>query len=175
MCADAREQNGGEPVEPPNESSKLYHLIRKSGSGQSRLEVYERDIFDADRNIERRVARLTEGQRLCLLLVAEHRSSKEIARHLGISSHTVDQRIRTALKTLGVRQRAHAARLLIHSLEAEPRSSAVLPWATRRHPRNEMSSGFRLFWIAAIAGTSALLAGLFLAALESLSALLGRR
>src|SRR5260221_1323656 len=118
---------------------------------------------------ESRVARLTLGQRLCLLLVAEHRSSKEIARHLGISPHTVDQRMRLALKTLGVRDRLEASRLLLDYLQAEQQSRAVLPWATRRHPHNTMRAGTRLFWITVIAAGAALAAGIFLAGLEGVS------
>ena len=48
------------------------------------------------------VARLSQGQIECLLLVDRHHSSKEIAARLGISPHTVDQRIRGALEKLGV-------------------------------------------------------------------------
>ncbi len=58
------------------------------------------------------VARLTQGQLDCLLLVDQHLSSKEIAVELGISSHTVDQRIRQALQILQVERRAQAARLV---------------------------------------------------------------
>ena len=61
-----------------------------------------------------RVARLTPGQLDCLRLVNEHLSSKEIAAELHISPHTVDQRIRGALHTLGVERRAQAARLVAH-------------------------------------------------------------
>jgi DNA-binding CsgD family transcriptional regulator len=43
------------------------------------------------------VARLSQGQVDCLLLVDQHHSSKEIAVRLGISPHTVYQRIRGAL------------------------------------------------------------------------------
>jgi len=39
-------------------------------------------------------------------------SSKEIAVELGISPHTVDQRIRGALQILEVERRAHAARMV---------------------------------------------------------------
>ena len=39
-------------------------------------------------------------------------SSKEIAVELGISSHTVDQRIRGALHVLGVERRSQAARMV---------------------------------------------------------------
>ena len=59
-----------------------------------------------------RVARLTPGQLDCLLLVDQHLNSKEIAAELQISPHTVDQRIRQALATLGVERRAHAARIV---------------------------------------------------------------
>ena len=46
------------------------------------------------------------------------------------------------------------------------------PFATRSHPRNEMSVGQRLFWIAAIAIGAAFSAGMYLAGLESLSRML---
>ncbi len=52
---------------------------------------------------------LSEGQRACLRMVQLQMTSKEIARHLGISSHTVDQRIRFAMRTLGSRSRNEAA------------------------------------------------------------------
>lgn len=63
-----------------------------------------------------RVESLSDGQRECLRLVAAQFTSKEIAAELDISPHTVDQRIRGALQTLGVARRAQAARML---LEAE--------------------------------------------------------
>lgn len=59
-----------------------------------------------------RVGRLTAGQLDCLLLVDQHLSSKEIAAELGISPHTVDQRIRQSLQILGVERRAQAARIV---------------------------------------------------------------
>ena len=52
--------------------------------------------------------------------------------------------------------------------------SLQLPFATRRNPRNEMSVGQRLFWIAAIAIGAAFSAGMYLAGLESLARLLSR-
>jgi DNA-binding CsgD family transcriptional regulator len=58
------------------------------------------------------IARLTEGQRDCLRRVLMHMSSKDIARELDISPHTVDQRLRVAIQTLGVASRFEAARLL---------------------------------------------------------------
>jgi DNA-binding CsgD family transcriptional regulator len=183
-----------------------------------------RDDFPANTGTEAadRVAKLTEGQLDCLRLVAEHLSSKEIAAELGISPHTVDQRIRQSLQTLGVARRSQAARLvaqaaepyqrLIHQspyIEREPAqgdqggavsnqirhagrageawgdpgfhteqksgfswSSLQLPFATRSHPRNEMSVGLRLLWIVIIATGAAFSAGMYLAGLESLARLL---
>ena len=171
--------------------------------------------------IRARIGRLTEAQLDCLRLVDQHLSSKEIAAELGISPHTVDQRVRQALHILGVERRSQAARLvaqysgpsqrLIHQTphiealndpshpdaaasiqirhadraggaggsgfltEQRPasfRPSLQPPFATRSNPRNEMSVGQRLFWIAAIAIGAAFSAGMYLAGLESLARLL---
>jgi DNA-binding CsgD family transcriptional regulator len=173
-----------------------------------------------DDPMAQRVARLSPGQLDCLRLVDEHLSSKEIAAELHISPHTVDQRIRQALQTLGVERRTQAARIvaqyrgsyqrLIHQspyIETAPTSAqpeaAVShqirhadragevggagflteqrpasswpplqpPFATRSNPRNEMSVGQRLFWIAAIAIGAAFSAGMYLAGLESFARL----
>ncbi len=58
------------------------------------------------------VADLTNGQRECLRLVQALQSSKQIARRLGISRYTVDQRLMLACRKLGVRSRVEAALLL---------------------------------------------------------------
>ncbi|MCW0197385.1 helix-turn-helix transcriptional regulator [Sphingopyxis sp.] len=55
---------------------------------------------------------LTSGERACLELVAEHLQSKEIARKLGISRHTVDARLKAACAKLGTTSRFVAARML---------------------------------------------------------------
>jgi DNA-binding CsgD family transcriptional regulator len=52
---------------------------------------------------------LTDKQRAVLDLLIEHRTSKEISRLLGISHHTVDQRIMLARAKLGVATRAEVA------------------------------------------------------------------
>ena len=57
------------------------------------------------------VDRLNEGQRDCLRLVLAHLTSKEIARELGVSPHTVDQRLRTAMRVLDAGSRFEAARI----------------------------------------------------------------
>lgn len=55
---------------------------------------------------------LTDGQRECLRLVHQHKTSKEIAILLGISKYTVDQRIERACHKLRVDGRGRAAVLL---------------------------------------------------------------
>lgn len=71
-----------------------------------------------------RVLQLTPGQCDCLRLVFRHMTSKDIARTLGVSPHTVDMRLRTAMKTLGVASRIEAARVLI---EAEGKPDGYQP------------------------------------------------
>jgi DNA-binding CsgD family transcriptional regulator len=52
---------------------------------------------------------LTEKQRLVLDLLIQHKTSKEISRLLGISHHTVDQRIMLARSKLGAGSRSEVA------------------------------------------------------------------
>lgn len=59
-----------------------------------------------------RLAKLTEGQKACLRGVLRHMSSKDIARELDISPHTVDQRLRLAMRALGAGSRVQAAFML---------------------------------------------------------------
>jgi len=73
----------------------------------------------SDVDLASRVARLTAGQRECLFLVNDHATSKEIARQLGISRHTVDARLRAAIQTLGVTSRREAAIIYRAAMQAE--------------------------------------------------------
>lgn len=59
-----------------------------------------------------RIDQLTPRQLECLRLVNRGLSSKEIAKELGISYHTVDDHLKHAIDTLGVRTRFDASRLL---------------------------------------------------------------
>lgn len=58
------------------------------------------------------VDRLTEGQREVLRRVDRHMETKEIARELGISPDGVNQRIKAAMRILGVNRRRDAALIL---------------------------------------------------------------
>lgn len=82
---------------------------RPSGRGHLLYYVGKSRMIDA----AERVGNLTDGQRDCLRLVYAHMTSKDIARALGVSPHTVDMRLRTAMKTLGVASRIEAARALV--------------------------------------------------------------
>jgi len=72
--------------------------------------------FGLPDSIHNRVARLSDGQRQCLALVDQHLSSKEIALKLGISPHTVDQRVRQSLHILRVDKRGEAARMVASTM-----------------------------------------------------------
>ncbi len=88
----------------------------------------------ADEDIAARVARLTSGQLECLRLVDQHLSSKEIAAQLGISPHTVDQRIRQSLQILGVERRSQAARIVAQHSERYQRLIHQSPYIEADQP-----------------------------------------
>ena len=58
------------------------------------------------------LANLTVRQRECLERAAQHWTSKDIGRHLGISPKTVDRHLEEAIRRLGVHDRLAAVRLL---------------------------------------------------------------
>jgi DNA-binding CsgD family transcriptional regulator len=63
--------------------------------------------------------RLTQSERECLRMVAQHMRSKEIARSRGTSPFTVNRQIESACRKLGAATRQDAARIWI-SVEGEP-------------------------------------------------------
>lgn len=75
-------------------------------------------------NDNSKIEKLKEPQKQCLRLVANLMSSKQIARSLEISHHTVDQRLKRAQSILGVSSRAEAARLLT-SYESETENESL--------------------------------------------------
>jgi DNA-binding CsgD family transcriptional regulator len=74
-----------------------------------------------------RIERLTDKQRECLRMVYRHMETKEIARALGLSPDGVTQRIKTAMKTLGVDRRRDAARILAEAEGLSPYPRHVYP------------------------------------------------
>ena len=71
---------------------------------------------------ESALASLTEKQRAVLDLLVQHQTSKEIARNLGISPYTVDQRIAAARRKFGVGSRGTLAAAYQESLSIYERS-----------------------------------------------------
>lgn len=63
-----------------------------------------------------KVDKLSHQQKQCLLMVADLQSSKEIARQLGITPNTVDNRLKRAQVLLGAHSRAEAAKILSATL-----------------------------------------------------------
>lgn len=61
---------------------------------------------------------LPEGQKACLRLVAQGMSSKEIAKALDLTPHTVDTYLKASMARLGATNRRDAARMFVAS-EAE--------------------------------------------------------
>ena len=66
------------------------------------------------------VERLTPREHECLRLVAQHLSSKEIARQLGLSQHTVDGHLDEARRKLGAATRRDAVRILLEGASGAP-------------------------------------------------------
>lgn len=68
------------------------------------------------------ITRLSEKEMDCLRGVAELKSSKIIARDLGVSSHTVDARLKRAIAKLDAADRFDAARIFQARVDAPSRS-----------------------------------------------------
>ena len=66
------------------------------------------------------VEQLTPKQLDALRLAAAHRSSKEIARELKVTSHAIDQRLERVCAILGVPSRAEAARVYLKMASGQP-------------------------------------------------------
>jgi DNA-binding CsgD family transcriptional regulator len=115
-----------------------YAAVRK-GSWVTSIASGREDQDGVDPSIAERVARLSSGQLACLQLVDQHLSSKEIAQELGISSHTVDQRVRGALQILRVERRSQAARMVAQAAGPYQRLIHQSPYIERGTPIEDRS------------------------------------
>lgn len=124
-----------------------------------------------------RLAQLTPKERDCLRMVLENRSSKQIARELGISQTSVDTHVRRARAKLGISDRYAAARLLAawetgsaaeHATAGPAPAAVFTPQGLRLPPLAELNLAQRLLLIVAGAIVAALLFGLLLTALAAL-------
>ncbi|MDF8335205.1 LuxR C-terminal-related transcriptional regulator [Novosphingobium cyanobacteriorum] len=93
---------------------------------------------------------LTEKQRAVLDLLIQHKTSKEISRELGISPHTVDQRIMLARAKLNVSSRSEVAQAYRRLLEEERESAgsaiyerSIYGFSHVAPPANDAHSLFR--------------------------------
>lgn len=93
---------------------------------------------------------LTEKQRAVLDLLIQHKTSKEISRALGISPHTVDQRIMLARAKLNVSSRSEVAQAYRRLLEEERKSAvsgvygqSIYGFSHVASPANDAHSPFR--------------------------------
>jgi DNA-binding CsgD family transcriptional regulator len=111
---------------------------------------------------------LSPKERECLRLVLENRSSKQIARELGIAQTSVDTHIARARAKLGARDRHEAARRLAASEQATAwtgrteASGALLP------PLASLDLGQRILMMAAGALVMACVGGLILSVMAAL-------
>jgi DNA-binding CsgD family transcriptional regulator len=100
-----------------------------SQSPQFGQAVSQKSTSVIDKNVSEhhRLSLLTSGQRDCLHLVGQYMSSKEIARALGVSPHTVDQRLKRATALLQVQTRFDAARMFMQEIAADDSSPTGQP------------------------------------------------
>jgi DNA-binding CsgD family transcriptional regulator len=88
------------------------------------------------------VTRLSAVQIETLRLVYAHKSSKEIARIMNVSSHTVDERLRSAIRKLEVDSRTKAAILVAEHLSPETyQPLSYQPPVIGFEGQNEQSTG----------------------------------
>src|SRR3546814_17342746 len=76
---------------------------------------------------------LSAAQIETLRHVFEHKNSKEIARIMGVSPHTVDERVRRSLKKLNTSNRIEAAKLLASNGVFD----RVTPYQSLKYPMDE--------------------------------------
>lgn len=144
-----------------------------------------------------KIARLTPGQKECLRLFHARHEIKDIARLLGRSEVTINQRLAIARRHLGVNRSAEAARLLVEfendghirpiyepsSVAETPRAVAVLPqdggqhrnfpmpFPTRGRTDNDLSLIGKINYALLLAALIALIFGGSAAALSGFSEL----
>ena len=68
------------------------------------------------------VGSLSEREKQTLRLLLAGHDAKSIARELGLSVHTVNERLRDSRRKLGVASSREAARVLARAGQAEPKS-----------------------------------------------------
>lgn len=123
--------------------------------------------------LELKLSVLTPKERECLRLVAQQRSSKEIARDLGISKASVDTYCNRARAKLGVSSRRAAAQLVVRlesaAAASTPAAGAAGPKVSILPPLSSLGLLSRLGVIVAGATALALAFGMLLSGLQTLN------
>ena len=124
-----------------------------------------------------KLSALTPKERECLRLVAQHRSSKEIARELGISKASVDTYCNRARAKLGVPSRRAAAQMVLmlergEGVEPAPAAAPPAPVVTAVSVLPPLSSLGPMARLGIIVGGAVVLAlafGMLLSGLQTLN------
>lgn len=143
---------------------------------------------------------LTERERECLRLLLGPMRAKEIARTLDLSPHTVHDHLKSARRKLGAGDSLSAAQMLRDHENGHPQDlgspapnesgwfgygdsshsrgteviyggSAILPFAVKGRPWNDLSVRWRVVWPLVLLGVIALGAGVLLGGIAALSQL----
>jgi DNA-binding CsgD family transcriptional regulator len=182
----------GEHMGPANDDPMAQKVKRLSAGQLDCLRLVDQHLSSKEIAAELKISPHTVDQRIrqaLAILGVERRTqaARIVAQHMGPYQRLIHQspyipdKPRTGQSEAAVsNQIRHADRagevgeasFLTEQRPASFRPSLPLPFATRRNPRNEMTVGQRLFWVAAIAIGSAFSAGMYLAGLESLARLL---
>ena len=189
--SDGLPDNDQEP-QPPADDPVAQRVARLSAGQLDCLRLVDQHLSSKEIATELKISPHTVDQRVrqaLAILGVERRSqaARLVARYSGPYQRLIHQ----SPHIPGAFQSGHPEAAVSHQIrhadraggtggagfltEQRPvsfRSSLQLPFATRSNPRNEMSVGQRLFWIATIAMGAAFSAGMYLAGLESLARLL---
>jgi DNA-binding CsgD family transcriptional regulator len=122
-----------------------------------------------------RLTGLSPRERDCLRLVLENRSSKQIARELGLRHSSVDTHIARARAKLGVRDRHEAARLLASWETGQPSLNRSVSASEAKQPSllpalSSLNYGQQLLMVALCALAAACVFGAVLSVVALLQA-----
>ncbi|HEV7288446.1 helix-turn-helix domain-containing protein [Sphingomonas sp.] len=112
---------------------------------------------------DKRIATLTEREKICLRQWPQHKTAKQIAADLNISHHAVEKRLKIARIKLGTTSSRHAA-LILREAERSDQTVPHLPDLQDSHPTIHPSTGPKMI-IGGI-GMTLLAAALFALALH---------
>ena len=183
--------NGPTSRDGPSLADIESRIARLSAGQLDCLLLVDQHLSSKEIAAELKISPHTVDQRIrqaLQILGVERRTqaARLVARHRGPYQRLIHQSPYIETKLTGAHPDAAISNQIRHAdraggaletgfnTEQRPITRSILqpPFATRSNPRNEMSVGQRLFWIAMIAIGAAFSAGMYLAGLESLGRLL---